>query len=226
MLVDDHNVVRAGLRMLVNGQPDMEVVAEAESAAAANERIAADNPDVLILDLTLPGGGSLPLIESLSSRQIAIHVLVLTMHVYPAYVRAALAAGATGYVVKTVGERELLAAIRAVHRGQVCVDLDDEARTADVFGSLSPPGGRGRPQVAAKLSSREFEVLRMLAQGHTNQAVAEKLDLSPKTVDTYRARIAEKLGLKTTVDFVKYAADTGLFEKGDGLGPIQVIPKN
>ena len=216
MLVDDHNVVRAGLRMLVNGQPDMAVVAEAESAAAALEQIAVNSPDVLILDLTLPGGGSLPLIEKLSSRQTAIHVLVLTMHVYPAYVRAALAAGATGYVVKTVCERELLAAIRAVHRGQVCVDLDDETRTASVFGSVSPRGG-SRPQAVAKLSGREFEVLQLLAQGHTNQAVAEQLDLSPKTVATYRARIAEKLGLKTTVDFVKYAADTGLFEQGDKL---------
>jgi two-component system, NarL family, response regulator NreC len=213
MLVEDHTVVRAGLRMLIDGQADMEVCADVESAAAAAPLAATQTPDVLLLDLTLPGGGSLPLVESLSDLEAAPRVLILSMHNAPAYVRAALAAGATGYVVKTIREQDLLNAIRAVHRGQVFVDLDDNARTARVFGSLVPRGAARRPIPPVKLSGRELEVLRLLGQGYTNQAVAEHLQLSPKTVATYRARIAEKLGLKTTVDFVKYANDTGV------LGP-------
>lgn len=207
MLVDDHTVLRAGVRGLVNGQPDMEVVAEADNGGDALLCAATKRPDVLVLDLTLPGGPSLPVIEKLQAKDNAPRVLVLTMHDDPAYVRAALAAGATGYIVKKVSEQDLLEAIRSVHRGRMVVDLDDEAKTAIVFQSLRPLGSRN---VAAKLSEREIDVLRLLGHGLTNQAVAEQLDLSPKTVATYRARIAEKLGLKTTAQFVKYAVDTGL----------------
>jgi len=210
MLVDDHAVLRAGLRMLVENEPDMQVVAEAGSTVEALPLVAAANPDLLLLDLTMPGGGSLALIETLAAQPTAPRVLVLTMHNEPAYVRAALSAGAAGYVVKTIGGPDLVAAIRAVHRGQLFVDLDDEERTARLFGSLGPRGAGHRPLPAAKLSARELAVLRLLGQGFTNQAVADQLDLSPKTVATYRARIAGKLGLKTTVDFVKYAADIGL----------------
>lgn len=216
MLVDDHKVVRAGLRMLIDGEADLEVVAEAESAAAVPGVVAAEKPDVLVLDLTLPGGGGLPLIEKLSEQDPAPRVLVLTMHNEPAYVRAALAAGAGGYVVKTIGEQQLLAALRAVRRGQVVIDLDDEARTASVFASLVPRAARGAGTRGVRLSARELQVIRLLGQGHSNQAVAEKLDLSPKTVATYRARIGEKLGLKTTADFVKYATDTGLLGTSGG----------
>lgn len=212
MLVDDHKVVRAGLRMLIDGEADLEVVAEAESAAEVPALVESEQPEVILLDLTLPGGGSLPLIEKLVQGDAGPRVLVLTMHNEPAYVRAALAAGAGGYVVKTIGEQQLLAAVRAVRRGQVVIDLDDEARTASVFNSLVPRAARGAGTRGVKLSARELQVIRLLGQGHTNQAVADKLDLSPKTVATYRARIGEKLGLKSTADFVKYAADTGLLD--------------
>ena len=210
MLVDDHTVVRAGLKALFDRQSDMEVVAEADSASAALERAATTPSDVVVLDLTLPGGGSLDLIGKLPHLKPPPHVLVLSMHDDPAYARSALARGASGYVVKTVSEQDLLLAVRAIRRGQVIVDLDDEAKTASVFGVGGLDGAQGRSPAIAKLSDREYEVLRLLGQGHTNQAIAEQLELSPKTVATYRARIADKLGLKTTVDFVKYAADTGL----------------
>lgn len=216
MLVDDHKIVRAGLRMLIDGEPDLQVVAETESAVEAAGLISTEKPDVLVLDLTLPGGGSLPMVEKLAAQQSAARVLILTMHNEPAYVRAALAAGAVGFVVKTVGEQELLAAIRAVYHGRIFIDLDDERRTAAVFSSLSlrhtPRSGRAR---RVKLSSRELEVIRLLGQGYTNQAIAGRLDLSAKTVATYRARVGKKLGLATTADFVKYAADTGLLSQGD-----------
>lgn len=206
MLVDDHGVLRAGLKALLDAQPDLEVVAEAGTAAAALPLVRERCPDVLVLDLTLPGGGSMPLAETLSGEG-GPKILVLTMHDDPAYVRAALAAGATGYVVKTVREQELLDAVRAVARGRVVIDLDDAAKTARVHTEI------GRPGSGARLSERELEVLALLGRGHSNQEVAEKLDISPKTVATYRARIAEKLGLRSTAEFVRYAADNGL------LGP-------
>lgn len=201
MLIDDHVVVRAGLKALFERQPDMTVVAEADATKGAVETIAATSPDVLVLDLTLPGGGSLDLIRTLRSREGSPRVVVLTMHDDHAYARSALMAGATGYVVKTVGEQDLLDAVRAVARGRVVIDLDDPAKTAAVYQQM------GRPGLATGLSDREQEVLVLLGRGHSNQEVAEKLDISPKTVATYKARIAEKLGLKTTADYVRYARE-------------------
>ncbi|MFN0053015.1 MAG: response regulator [Planctomycetales bacterium] len=209
MLVDDHNVLRSGLRMLIDAQLDMEVVAEADNSGVVLDTAAQFQPDVLVLDLSLPGGPSLPVIEKLSACGATPRVLVLTMHDDPAYVRAALGAGAKGYVVKTIGERDLLEAIRAVQRGRLVVDLDDAGRTASVFQNLEAQGFVKGILPATRLSHREAEVLRLLGRGFSNQEVAQQLDLSPKTVATYRARIGEKLGLKTTAEFVKYAADTG-----------------
>lgn len=216
MLVDDHTVVRAGLRALFDRQADLEVVAEADSAADALLLVSKERPDILILDLSLPRGGGLDLVRTLQSKGGPPKVLVLTMHDDPAYARAALSAGATGYVVKTVSEKDLLTAVRAVRRGQVFVDLDDEGRTAQVFGASRP--GVGRDHAAGgELSDREGEVLRLLGCGHTNQEVADRLGLSPKTVATYKARIAEKLGLKTTADFVRFVTDHGIHVPVNGL---------
>lgn len=207
MLVDDHTVLRAGLRMLVNSQADMEVVAEANNSCDAVTQAVMFQPDVLVLDVTLPGGASLPIIGELLERGINVHVLMLTMHDDAAYVRAALSAGATGYVVKTIREQDLLQAIRDTSRGRMVIDLDDEGANARVFRSLLQPGMRhGHAQ---RLSARETQVLNLLGQGFANLEIAEKLDLSPKTIATYRARLSEKLGLKTTADFVKFATDTG-----------------
>lgn len=209
MLVDDHKVLRSGLRALMNQQPDLEVVAEADSVREAREFAFRTQPEVVVLDLTLPEGGSLEFISELVEKGPLPRVLVLTMHNDPAYAKAALGAGATGYIVKTVSEEDLLAAIRAVRRGKAVVDLDDDALTASVFGTSGPQTVRGATRATIGLSQREREVLRLLGLGYTNQAVAEQLDISPKTVATYRGRIGDKLGLKTTADFVRYAHDTG-----------------
>jgi two-component system response regulator NreC len=206
MLVDDHTVLRAGLRMLVNGQADMEVVAEADNTRDALVRALEHQPELILLDLTMPGGGSLPLIEKLQASDPVPRVLVLTMHDDPSYVRAALAAGASGYLVKTIREQDLLEAIRTVQRGRLIIDLDDETSTLAVFQTLGIQRANDYAG-AAGLSKREQQVLQLLGQGLTNQAISEKLDVSPKTVATYRARIGEKLGLKTTADYVKYAED-------------------
>ncbi len=215
MLVDDHTVLRAGLRTLINQQPDLEVVAEAHAIDAARQLAGRTALDVVVLDLTLAGGGSLDFVSDLVEKGPLPRVLVLSMHNDPAYARAALGAGAIGYVVKTVSEQDLLVAIRAVRRGKAVVDLDDEARTASVFGAAGPQTVHGSTRATVGLSPREREVLQLLGQGHTNLAVAEQLDISPKTVATYRARIGEKLGLKTLADFVRYATDTGLLGSSD-----------
>lgn len=215
LLVDDHKVLRSGLRTLINQQPDLEVVAEADNVREARVLASRTQPELVVLDLTLPEGGSLELIGELVEKGPLPRVMVLSMHNDPAYARAALGAGATGYVVKTVSEEDLLAAIRAVRRGKAVVDLDDETLTAQVFGTGSPQSVRSPARATIGLSEREREVLRLLGQGHTNQAIAEQLDISPKTVATYRARIGEKLGLKTTADFVRYVTDTGLLGTSD-----------
>lgn len=210
MLVDDHNVLRAGLKLLINAQDDMEVVAEADNSGDVLAAAREFHPDIIVLDLSLPGGPSLPVIEKLSAHGLHSRVLMLTMHDDPAYVRAALSAGAKGFVVKTIGERELLQAIRSVQCGRLVVDLDSEAQTAKVFQSLDARRSSQGAAAAPKLSAREVEVLRLLGQGFSNQNIADRLELSPKTVATYRARIGEKLGLKTTAEFVKYSIDTGM----------------
>ncbi len=189
MLVDDHTVLRTGLKVLINRQADMEVVGEAGTGREMLQVAPKVRPEVVVLDLSMPGGPSLPLIQQLQNQNSNLQVMILSMHDDPAYVRAALAAGAKGYVVKTISEADLLAAIRMVHRGRVFVDLDDEARTAEVFQAYS----RLHAPTPIKLSEREIEVLKLLGQGMTNQAIAEQLDISPKTVATYRARLAEKL---------------------------------
>ena len=209
MLVDDHRVLRSGLRALFNQQPDLEVVAEAANIREAEANAATCELDVVLLDLTMPEGGSIEFISKLAAKNSPPRVLVLSTHNEPAYARAALGAGASGYLVKSIGEEDLLAAIRAVDRGKVVVDLDDDQLTAKVFGLGLAASSRGAIHSLAGLSNREREVLLLLGRGHSNLKVAETLDISPKTVATYRARIGEKLGLRTTADFVRYVADTG-----------------
>jgi len=216
MLIDDHGVLRAGLKALFNAQSDFEVVAEADSAERGLSIAEESRAEIVILDLTLPGGGSLKLAENLTNSGLGIRVLILSMHDDPAYVRAALAAGVTGYVVKTIREQDLLEAVRAVSRGQVVVNLDDQAKTMAVFGLLRNPLNTDRSRRPVKLSDRETAVLRLLGKGHSNQEIAVALELSPKTVATYRARIGEKLGLRSTSDFVKYSRDNGLSIEDEG----------
>lgn len=218
MLVDDHALLRAGLRALLDRQDDLQVVAEASNVREALTLVARERPDLLILDLTMPGGGSLEFLKRIQQEKLAARVLVLSMHDDPAYARAALAAGALGYLVKTISEQDLLGAIRSVRRGHLIVDLDDEDKTQSVFRSATPLSRSKAETAVAKLSERETEVLILLGQGHTNQSVADHLDISPKTVATYRARIGEKLGLKSTPEFVKYVLDTGLIVNPRGAG--------
>ena len=206
LLADDHAVLRAGLKLLVNHEQDMEVVAEAGTFGEAIRLASLSKPDVVTLDLTMPGGNGVDKIEQVCRACSTARVLVLTMHDDPAYLRAALSAGASGYVVKKAADTELLGAIRAVHAGRVFVDLESHgARSPTALVPAKNTGGTGD-----NLSERERTVLERLAQGHTNQSIAEQLDLSVKTIESYRARLLRKLGLRSRADITRYAVETGL----------------
>jgi two-component system response regulator NreC len=212
-IVDDHAVLRAGLRLLMQTCDDMEVVGEAGDVAEALAQLRTVQPDIVTLDLSMPGGHGLKGIEKVREAAPGSRVIVLTMHDDPAYLRTALAMGTSGYVVKSVADTELISAIRAVHQGRVFVDA--RSSTA-VSGTTAQTGTAIQTEspVIKKLSTREWEVLGFIAQGHTNQAVADRLDLSVKTVESYRGRLMEKLGLKTRADLTRFAIEHGLLNSG------------
>lgn len=216
LLADDHAVLRAGLRALITSQPDMDVVGEAGDGDEAARKAATLRPDVAIVDITMPGPGGIKTIERIRRDAPATRVLVLTMHDVPAYLRAALAAGAVGYVVKRAADSELIAAIRDVHRGRTVLDssLATQVVQSGVRRRPSPGGAAPSP-----LSPREREVLELVAQGYTNQQIADRFGLSVKTVETYRARLVEKLGLQSRAELVRYALDSGLLGGETGTTP-------
>jgi DNA-binding NarL/FixJ family response regulator len=215
LLADDHAVLRAGLKLLVNAEPDMEVVAEAGDAGEALRLALETGPDVAVLDLSMPGGG-LKAVEALAGQCPKTRVLVLTMHDDPAYLRSAMAAGAAGYVVKKVADRELLSSVRAVYHGATIAFLSNRtgALGATGLGEPFPNRGLGR----ATLSNREQEVLVLLARGYTNRQIAQRLRLSVKSVETYRSRLLQKLGLKNRADIVSYALGTGVLSPESAAG--------
>jgi two-component system, NarL family, response regulator NreC len=208
LIADDHAILRSGLKMLINAQADMEVVSEAPDGDRAVQAARATRPDVALLDLTMPGSGGMGALEEIARCCPDARVLVLSMHDDPAYLRSVLAAGASGYVLKRAVDTELLAAIRAVHRGGVFVDPS----LAHVFvrDALDKAATGRTPRSLNILSERERQVLRLVAQGYGSQEIAKQILVSVKTVETYRARIAEKLGLRTRMEIVRFAVQMGL----------------
>lgn len=206
LIADDHAVLRAGLRMLLNAQSDMQVVGEAADGAEAVNRAAELVPDVVLLDLSMPGPPGTAIIERLVRLTPSPRVLVLTMHDDPAYLGAALHAQASGYVVKKAADVELLSAIRVVHRGGTVVNLTrpGQGEHADRALAVDAP--------TLTLSQREIDVLRLLALGHTNQEAAKQLALSVKTVETHRKRLRTKLGLKSRAELYRFAVETRLLQ--------------
>ncbi len=211
VIADDHAVLRAGLRMLINTQPDMIVVAEAGDGLAAVHQATETKPDVVVMDITMPAMGGIQAIEQIRQALPQTQILVLTMHDDTAYLRSALAAGASGYVVKKSADSELISAITAVHRGQMFVDLASSSGAIQQA-LLKEPSRHGDPK--SLLSQREKAVLTLVAEGYTNQQVADRLCLSVKTIETYRMRLAEKLGLRTRADLTRYALEIGLIGPG------------
>lgn len=209
MIADDHAILRAGLRMLVNAQADMEVVAEAPDGEKAVQTARETRPDVALLDLTMPRVGGMKALQEMARHCHETRVLVLTMHDDPAYLRSALAAGASGYLLKRAVDAELIAAIRAVHRGGIFVDprLAD-ILVQDVLEKRSSKADPTRP--VNILSDRELQVLSLVARGYTSKQIAQQIFVGVKTIETYRSRFAEKLGLRTRSDVIRFAVQMGL----------------
>jgi two-component system response regulator NreC len=206
LIADDHAVLRTGLRMLFEAQHDMEVAGEAGDGAEVLRKARDLQPDVVLMDLTMPGPSSGDVIRHVLRAAPKTRVLILTMHDDPAYLASALAAGAVGYVVKKVADSELLSAIRAVHAGRTFVDLTQSLRSpARVRGT-----SRAEAQRPKELSKREREVLRLLAQGYSNPEIAARIRVSVKTVETYRTRLSQKLGLKGRAALYRFAVEAGI----------------
>jgi two-component system response regulator NreC len=202
VVADDHVVVRSGLILLLNNEADFEVVAEAGDIDGARRYVRGHHPDVLVLDLNMPGGSSLDAIPAILEESPGTEVVVLTMQDEPAFARQALGAGARGYVLKEAADAELVEAVRRASSGQTYLNPRLGARLA------SEPA-TGRPD---ELSEREVDVLRLIALGHTNAEIAEHLHLSVRTVETHRAHIQQKLRLSSRAELVRYALDHRLVD--------------
>jgi two-component system response regulator NreC len=207
LVADDHVVLRAGLRMLLDVQHDITVAGEAGDGAEVLRKARELQPDVVLMDLTMPGPPSGDVIREVLRACPQTRVLVLTMHDDPAYLASAMAAGAAGYVVKKVADSELLSAIRAVHAGRTFVDL---TQSLDTPPRAVRSGARAAGERPKDLSRREREVLRLLAQGYSNQQIATQINVSVKTVETHRTRLSEKLGLKGRAELYRFAVESGI----------------
>jgi two-component system response regulator NreC len=213
LLADDHTVLRAGLRMLLNAESDMEVVGEAGDGAEAVERALQLKPDVVLMDITMGSTSGLTATRMIRDRLPETRVLVLTMHEDEEYLRQMLEAGATGYVLKRAANAELAVAIRAVHRGEVFLY---PSFTRVFLGDLVPKrDGEERSQSDSYelLSQRERQILRLVALGYTNKQIASQLFLSVKTIESYRARLMRKLGVRSRAALVRYALHKGLLDE-------------
>ncbi|HUK48184.1 MAG TPA: response regulator transcription factor [Terriglobales bacterium] len=210
LVADDHAILRAGLRMLIDAQPDMTVIGEAHDGTQAVEMAQETKPEVVLLDVTMPVSGGLHAIGEIIRHNPATRVLLLTMHAEPAYLRTALAAGAAGYVLKKSVDADLLSAIRTVQRGLRYVDPElASGLFQEVVGSEAAGNKEGGGE-SKILSERERQVLKLVAEGFSSREIANRIYVSIKTVETYRGRFAEKLGLKTRADVVQYALNVGL----------------
>jgi two-component system response regulator NreC len=207
LLADDHGIVRAGLRALLEAQPDMHVVAEAENGPEAIEATKAFVPTVVVADLSMPGGG-LEAIRRITELELPTRVLVLTVHAEERYLLPVLEAGGSGYVRKSSAHTDLLDAIRTVARGEVF--LDPAATKTLLRGYLGRVKTGDELDLGEVLSEREREVVKLTAEGHTAQQAADILFLSPKTIETYRHRAMQKLGLTNRAELVRYALRAGL----------------
>jgi two-component system response regulator NreC len=207
LIVDDHAILRSGLRMLLGAQPDMDVVGEASDGAEAARLVEDLQPDVALLDLAMPGMSGLEALRMIKRNGSATRALILSQYDDESYLRRALEAGASGYVLKRAADVELLSAIRAVARGEVYLE---PMLTRLVVNDLFQRGDVATHDRAPTLSDREREVLQLVALGNTNQQIADRLVLSVKTVETYKARVMEKLGVRGRAALVRYAMEQKL----------------
>jgi two-component system, NarL family, response regulator NreC len=206
VIADDHAVVRAGLRLVLEAEEGIEVVAEVGDAEAAARAVLGHRPHVLVLDLNMPGEPSLEVIPRIVEQSPETAIVVLTMQQDPNFARAALRSGARGYVLKDSANAQLVEAVKLAREGRTYLNPELGARMAAEPPPSGPPGG---------LTERELEVLRMIALGHTNTEIAAQLYLSVRTVESHRAHIQQKIRRSTRAELVRYALDHKLIEQGD-----------
>jgi two-component system response regulator NreC len=211
LLVDDHQIVRAGLRMLFLAEPDMEIVGEVGSGDTAVRAVRDLQPDVVIMDVVMPGMSGIEATRRIKAANPDTAVLALTMHEDEQYFFEMLNAGASGYIPKRAAPDDLVSAIRVVHQGNVFLH---STLARFLVKDVLARGGSDVPPVAVQLTPREREVLTYIAEGYTNREIAETLVISIKTVDRHRENIMQKLNLHNRVELVKYAIEKGLITVG------------
>ncbi|MFD7506675.1 response regulator [Streptomyces sp. NPDC059850] len=209
LLADDHQLVRRGVRLILDAEPDLTVVAEAGNGAEALEAARAHHPDLAILDIAMPRMTGLQAARELDRTQPGIRILMLTMYDNEQYFFEALAAGASGYVLKSVADRDLVEACRATMRGEPF--LYPGAVNALIRNHLDR-ARQGEPVPERAITDREEEILKLVAEGHTSQQIADMLVISVKTVERHRANLLQKLGLKDRLELTRYAIRAGLIE--------------
>ncbi|HEV57696.1 MAG TPA: two-component system response regulator UvrY [Phycisphaerales bacterium] len=215
LVVDDHDLVRTGIRRLLEDRRDsdgIEVVGEADSGEAAVEAVRSLSPDVLLMDVNMPGIGGLEAIRRILLHESAPRIIVVTVHSEGPFPRRLLEAGAVGYLTKDCHIDEMIQAIRTVHRGGKHISSE----IAQQLALSMLPGGNESP--FERLSQREMQILLMITQGHRPQVISDKLCLSPKTVSTYKSRLHDKLNVKSDVEMIRLAIQHGLIEKEFFLG--------
>ena len=208
VIADDHAVVRAGLRALLQDTPQLELIAEASGGVEALELVKKLQPEILVLDLSMPDMDGISVTRQLKELHLITRVLILTVHEDEALLKEAIQAGASGYILKQAAESELVSAIQVILRGDLYVDpsllrslLNEQVKTQPVHTGIVEP-----------LTPREVDVLKLIVEGHTNRQIAEHLSISVRTVEGHRANLSEKLGLHSRVELVRYAKEHGLID--------------
>ena len=211
LIADDHAMFREGVRALLDAEPDIEVVGEVEDGRAASQRALALHPDIVLMDITMPGLDGVEATRLITQRDPSIRVLILTMHDNEEVFLRSLAAGAAGYVLKRSGGHELMGAIRSTHEGNTYLSpylaralMTDYLQRVDRVADETPAPKR--------LSAREQEILKLIAEGHSSREIAEQLDLAVKTVHNHRTRLMTKLDIHRNADLVRYAIRLGMVE--------------
>jgi two-component system, NarL family, response regulator NreC len=210
LLADDHTILRAGLKMMLNAQPDMEVVGEAQDGRHAISEAYRLQPDIVLMDITMPDLSGIEATRQIKKTQPDVKILVLTMHENDEYVFQALRAGASGYMLKEAADTELITALHVIQSGQFY--LSPAAQSVMVGDYLHRVRNGDEKDSYSSLTEREREILRFVAEGYTNNQIAERLVISPKTVDTHRTHVMDKLNLHSRAELVKYAMRRGLLE--------------
>jgi len=208
VIADDHAIVRTGLRALIKSESAMELIGEAAGGYEAIELVEKTHPDVLVLDVSMPDLDGIAVTKNLKPRFPDLHILILTLHEDQALLKAALKAGAAGYILKRAAETELISAINIILRGDLYVD---PSMIRTLLGDDTAPASV-QPKNTESLTPREIEVLKLIVQGYTNRQIGEALSISVRTAEGHRANLSEKLGRHSRVDLVRYAREHGLIE--------------